>query len=161
MKSIQTCYNIHNYCYLKTSSKIYPFLKSRLTKIQEQGLYDTLTERLASHASKRSTSLQRSRRSSESSCEDTFLVPSPAYTCVEPLISDEYYFNYREMTLSACKHLCTSLHDLTCSTILFMPTNRSCLLVPRIDVTSISGGKTCIYTEIFQRQRCLSNYYTI
>ena len=66
------------------------------------------------------------------------------------------YQKYVEVSLSGCIYLCRHLHDLTCSMILYVPANRSCILQPAQDVVFVT--ENCTYTEIHHRQRRVGKY---
>ena len=62
---------------------------------------------------------------------------------------------YSEITLSACKKLCQTLHDWKCSRIYFFPLSRTCVLTPRINFLTVKNDETCYPAVIYNRTRCL------
>ena len=72
---------------------------------------------------------------------------------------------YVEVTLNGCQHLCQQLHDVTCTRIVFLPTQRSCYLQPDRDVSLLGKSEDCLTAMIFNRKRhiCESDWiqYTL
>ena len=77
--------------------------------------------------------------------------------CIYDLHSPQETVNhYVEVTLSGCKYLCEFLHDLTCTLLVWIPSQRSCILKPLEETSSLYDAKassSCLYAEIIRRQR--------
>ena len=60
---------------------------------------------------------------------------------------------YVEMALSGCKYLCRSLHNYTCTLIIFLPNARSCILLPWRNITVENKEGDCQFVELHYRHR--------
>ena len=72
-----------------------------------------------------------------------------------PLITYDFYV---EMALSGCKHLCESVHDMTCTIITFVPLQRSCILHPLQAIPWVKNVSGCIWAETYHRHRSVGMY---
>ena len=77
----------------------------------------------------------------QNDCIDHAFVPSVTYDF------------YVEMALSGCKHLCETVHDVTCGMITFVPLQRSCVLHPLQDIPVVIDEPDCILAEVYRRHR--------
>ena len=73
-------------------------------------------------------------------------------------VSDDFkptgiYNFYVEVNLSGCKYLCMSLHNSTCTFVMFLPNTRSCILLPRINISIIDEFSGCRRVEIHRKHR--------
>ena len=75
----------------------------------------------------------------------------------------EHSSMYAEKALSACKHLCQTVDDSTCSTIVHVPSNRTCLLTQWKTLYEILTNEedldSCRQVYIYNRTRCTGNNF--
>ena len=75
-----------------------------------------------------------------------------------PLINYNFYV---EMALSGCKHLCETVHDVTCTMLTFVPEQRSCILHPLQNIPRLDDHPDCIFAEVYHRHRRVGMYVEI
>ena len=68
-----------------------------------------------------------------------------------------YHF-YVEMALSGCKHLCETVHDVTCTLLTFVPLQRSCILQ---EIPWLYNKPDCILAEVYHRHRRARMYVEV
>ena len=97
----------------------------------------------------------------DGSCMDKYMLQGQICVSDAALTPDGYSQMYREVTLSGCKSLCTNVHDLTCTQIVYLPKSRSCVLMSPRYLTPVSRQQDCLHVvEIYRRQRCLGESKT-
>ena len=85
--------------------------------------------------------------------------------CINKLYNPQETANYYvEITLSGCKYLCEFLHDLTCTLLVWIPSQRSCILQPLLETSLLHEANPCngcLYAEILHRQRKTGHCYDV
>ena len=85
--------------------------------------------------------------------------------CIDKLYNPQETANYYvEITLSGCKYLCEFLHDLTCTLLVWIPSQRSCILQPLLATSLLHEANPCngcLYAEILHRQRKTGHCYDV